>query len=275
MPVSVRTALRRLVLAARFFALYAAYTFLTAGLHGYLRAEALRSHGDVATTYSMGPLDRAVFGETPTVILQRALPSAGLEFVSFVIWASLFYLPLILAAYVLATRGVRPAAALLALHLLVVLTADAVYAAFPTRPPWMDEPVRRSIEELSGGLTSLDANPFASAPSLHVGVPAAYALWFMGHPHIRLRRIGHILAVWVALMTFVVIYTGEHYFFGALAGVVWAAACYLVCRALRIAYPQHRLARDAAASPPHAPTPLRGAAVAAASQMATGEEAAA
>src|SRR5581483_1334806 len=157
----------------------------------------------------------------------------------------------------------------------VVLTADAVYAAFPTRPPWMDEPVRRSLNELSGGLTTLDANPFASAPSLHVGVPMAYALWFMGYPHVRMRRIGHMLAVWVALMTFVVIYTGEHYVFGSLAGIVWAAACYVVCRTLRIAYPRQRLARAVPASPPHPPAPLRAAEPATASEPVISEQAAA
>src|SRR5262245_22832131 len=83
--------------AAIFAGTYVSYVLLTNLLHGFLRAEALQSatHRGELTSYSMGPIERGLFGVSPSLWLQDHLPAtAELSALSLVLWASLFYLPL-------------------------------------------------------------------------------------------------------------------------------------------------------------------------------------
>lgn len=208
---------------------YGAFS-LTVIVHGYIRAEADDGEG---TTYSMGGLEHSLFHGVPSLWLQRWTPETLHIFpaIAFVVWSSLFYLPLLLCAVVLAVKGPRAFFGLLAVHAVLVFSADVVYALAPTRPPWMDVPVTRIVADFSRNAVTDDNNPFASSPSLHVGTPVIYALWFWGSGDHRLRRIAAVLGVWPFLMAWAVVYTGEHYVLGAAAGAIWGAAVYAaLCR---------------------------------------------
>jgi hypothetical protein len=208
---------------------YAAFS-LTVIVHGYIRAQA--DDAD-RTTYSMGGLEHTVFHGMPSLWLQHWTPDTLHIFpaLAFVVWSSLFYLPLLLCAIVLALKGPRAFFGLLAVHAVLVFSADVVYALAPTRPPWMDLPVTRIVADFSQNAVADDNNPFASSPSLHVGVPVIYALWFWGSADHRLRRIAAVLGAWAVLMVWSVVYTGEHYVLGAAAGALWGAAVYAaLCR---------------------------------------------
>ena len=114
------------------------------------------------------------------------------------------------------------------------------YAVIPTVPPWMAaEPAiafippvahvvqgiyTRYAHELYG---SLDTNPVAAMPSLHVAIPVLCALvgW-----RAYGRRIGIALSVYALIVMFVVIYLGEHYAVDVIAGVIVAVVAVALAR---------------------------------------------
>jgi len=185
------------------------------------------ANGAASATYSLGDLEGLVFHGMPSVWLQRWTPdSPVVPTLAFAVWSSLFYVPLLLLGVVLAVKGSRAFLSLLAFHVALTFSADAVYALFPTRPPWMDEPVTRIIAEMTGGAVARDNNPYAAAPSLHVGVPAAFAIWFWAAGGRNFRILGAGLGAWTFVMTWAVVYTGEHFMLDALAGIAWAAGTF-------------------------------------------------
>jgi membrane-associated phospholipid phosphatase len=116
--------------------------------------------------------------------------------------------------------------------ILLMLFGLIGYALIPTAPPWMAAqpnlgvipPVThitrgiytRYAEELYG---SVDTNPVAAMPSLHVAFPFLCALigW-----RAYGRRIAAALSVYALIVMFVVVYLGEHYAVDVIAGVVVA-----------------------------------------------------
>ncbi len=223
--------------AAIFVLAYAAYVAVGTVIHGYLRGAALNASSH---TYSAGPAEQALFHGMPVEWLQDWTPAGGGLFpaAAVFIWLTLFYVPLLLCALVLATRGMRAFLGLLALHAVLVFSADIFYSLFPTRPPWMDLSVTRIVAEATDNATAADNNPFASVPSLHIAVPVAYALWFLTAEGRRFRALGGALAVWGLAMTWAVVYTGEHYLIGALSGVVWAWMAYGALHRIGVLHPR-------------------------------------
>jgi hypothetical protein len=107
--------------------------------------------------------------------------------------------------------------------------ALVLYAAFPTAPPrYMPEwGFTDSVAQFTG-LTkegsSADAlyNPFAAVPSMHV----AFAL-MLGVPMASMTRRVWVKALWLVyplLVTFVVVATGNHWWFDAFTGALTAVA---------------------------------------------------
>jgi membrane-associated phospholipid phosphatase len=103
-----------------------------------------------------------------------------------------------------------------------------LYAAFPTAPPrYMPEwGFTDSVAEFtgitaSGSPTDALYNPFAAVPSMHV----AFAL-MLGLPMAAMARHTVVKLLWwayPALVTFVVVATGNHWWFDAAAGAAVAA----------------------------------------------------
>ena len=106
--------------------------------------------------------------------------------------------------------------------------ALVLYAAYPTAPPrFMPEwGFSDSVAEFTGitaSGSSADAlyNPFAAVPSMHV----AFAL-MLGVPMAAMARRRAVKALWYAypvLVTWVVVVTGNHWWFDAAAGAAVAA----------------------------------------------------
>jgi hypothetical protein len=91
-----------------------------------------------------------------------------------------------------------------------------------------------------------DPNPNAAMPSLHVGLTVAAALWY------GLRTApGKFVLAYSALISFVVVYQGDHYVADALGGYAVAAAAYGAARWLRLPVFARESAEDAT---PRVPT---------------------
>ncbi|MEX2247576.1 MAG: phosphatase PAP2 family protein [Dehalococcoidia bacterium] len=200
-------------------------------MHNYARAYA----DDIApfAPQNTSVFDRVLLGAYPTVWLQDVLGTDSVVSVlGFYVWQTLFYIPILLVAYVLLVYGRGLFLRLLLLHAALVLSADLIYAIAPTKPPWMDIGVSRIIEIQLGNGTRLDHNPFAALPSLHVAVPFAYALWFARRKDARSPWLGPVLVIWASAIAWAVVYTGEHYLIDVVTGFIWAAAVYLVLERL-------------------------------------------
>jgi len=124
--------------------------------------------------------------------------------------------------------------------LLLFLIGFAGYALYPAAPPWMAASFERTpqihrimvdtllrlpaAEPVGLAYTRMSPNPVAAIPSLHAGLPLLIALCL-----IRVRgRWALPLLLYPLLMTFFIVYLGEHYVIDALFGFAAALAAYLV-----------------------------------------------
>lgn len=89
---------------------------------------------------------------------------------------SWFLLPALVTGYVAIFRWPL-FRSLAAVRLGTIYLALVGFLLFPTEPPWMVLDVSRLLEIKAGAVLEVDTNPVAAFPSLHVGLPAAIALW--------------------------------------------------------------------------------------------------
>jgi len=132
--------------------------------------------------------------------------------------------------------------------------ALTLYVVFPVAPPrlaslgFVDTVSHNTKVNLSSDLLGSLYNPFAAVPSLHFG----YALLVgVTLAVVARRRFVRLLgALYPALMLFVIVATGNHFFFDAAAGGVAIGAGYLIASWVESARrePQRRPARGSAAA---------------------------
>jgi hypothetical protein len=190
--------------------------------------------------HPMIDFDRAVFGEVPTVWLQKQIYEPGVHWwdVTFtLVYTSYFIVPYALAGFLWA----RDRLAFLAFARRLVtlsLAGLATYIAFPAAPPWLagemgligevHRTTPRGWEVLGVGTASLfskgqaAANLVAAVPSLHSAITTLVALFFWG----RVRRawLRPLLLLYPLAMAVTLMATGEHYFFDIALGWVYAGA---------------------------------------------------
>jgi hypothetical protein len=120
------------------------------------------------------------------------------------------------------------------------------YLAFPTAPPRLSEigivdTVSNAHFDLNTGLVSALYNPYAAVPSMHVGYALVVAASLLRY---RSRRLGLLVGILYApFVVLVVIGTGNHFLFDAVAG---AAVVLLAAGAARVLVqppPDARIAR--------------------------------
>jgi hypothetical protein len=228
-PAGFRALGRAAAAAALFFAISIA--------HATIRGFA--DDASPLTPYDTSRLQHGVFHVFFAERLQDALGTTGASAdVAFVVWRTLFFMPVLIAASVAAVWGWRAAVGLLSVFAALLLSADAFYFILPTRPPWMDVDVARIVAAQQANGTHLDNNQLAALPSLHVGVIAAFACWFSGMPGRPARWVARAHWLWAAAMAWAIVYTGEHYTIDAITGCAWAAVAYLAARRLGLAYPR-------------------------------------
>ena len=196
-------------------------------VHGVMRAAAFRIA--ILPVNSERAVETMFFRGSPTLWMQAHIPESVGTIPAVELWWSLFYVPTLLSLVVLVMFGRAHFFRLALLYAAMLFSADLYFALAPMRPPWLDDAaVNRMLAEHAAPLVLADNNPLAAVPSLHVGVPALWAMWFCHHHDIRMRRIGMVLTVWTLGMLWAVVYTGEHYVMGAVAGMSWAIVVYAV-----------------------------------------------
>jgi len=200
--------------------------------------------------------DRLIFfGLIPTQVLQDALrPAAGLDGIAIaatIVYMLHFALPLA-TGFVLWLYRRPQYYDFVAALILLSLAGFVTYLLLPAAPPWyvawqglLDGPDGRPViaylkpgafETLADALGfdgrylyslafgSVNPNPVAAFPSLHVAYP------FLAFLVLRraFGRIGWLAFGYTLLVAFSVIYTGDHWVIDALAGVAYAYIAYYV-----------------------------------------------
>ncbi|HWC48187.1 MAG TPA: phosphatase PAP2 family protein [Solirubrobacterales bacterium] len=189
--------------------------------------------------HPMIDFDRAIFGEVPTVWLQRHIFVPGSvqwwDVAFTLIYTSYFIVPFALAGWLWARDRLgfqRFARRLVTLS----LAGLATYIAFPAAPPWMAGEmgligeVHRTTGDgwkvLSVGTASLfskgqgTANLVAAVPSLHSAITTLVALFLWNR--VRRKRLRPLLLLYPLAMGVTLMATGEHYFFDVALGWVYA-----------------------------------------------------
>jgi PAP2 superfamily len=110
--------------------------------------------------------------------------------------------------------------------------ALSLYVLFPVAPPrlaalgFVDTVSHSAKVNLSSDLLGSLYNPFAAVPSLHFGYALLVGVTLAAvarHPVVRVLG-----ALYPALMLFVIVATGNHFFFDAAAGALAIGAGYLI-----------------------------------------------
>lgn len=186
--------------------------------------------------------DLVVFGELPTITLQRWLYDAGVvhwyDYATFAVWLSHFFVTLLVLGLLwkLSHERFRHYRALV----VTLATAGFVtYVLFPAVPPWLAayngdiEPVARTIAPTWGAVGIAPAkalfetrgefyNQEAAIPSMHAAFPMLLLLFFWGAG--RWARAG--LVAYVLAMGFTLVYSGEHYVSDIIVGWLYAAGAF-------------------------------------------------
>ena len=167
------------------------------------------------------PVERFIgFGETWNERLQ-VLHGGGFgvfEWICFVFYVSFFFVPLVLLPLA-ALISIPPFLRLVRIYLLMLYVGAVFFLVMPTEPPWMTLDVERILHLRKELPVNVDNNAIAAFPSLHVGIPAAFALWAQRE---RWRWLWPILLVQTIGVGFTIIYFGEHYVVDVLAGILLA-----------------------------------------------------
>ena len=195
--------------------------------------------------------DRALFaGHVPTLWLQQHLYDPAVTHwydVLVVITYMTHFMASLVVAVVLWARSYAVFRRYVWTLVTLTVATLATYALYPAAPPWMasinnylPQGVVRVVGETllkTGGHTvnsavergSTYANSVAAIPSLHSAVPMMMLLFFW--PLVT-RRVRVALVTYVVVMTFSLVYGGEHYVTDVLLGWGFAAASVLVVRRL-------------------------------------------
>ena len=109
------------------------------------------------------------------------------------------------------------------------------FLAFPTAPPRLAalgiaDTISHGHVDLNHGLVSTLYNPYAAVPSMHIGYAAIVGASLYLHGGRPILRAAAFL--YPALQLFVIVATGNHFFFDATAGVVVAGLAALAAASL-------------------------------------------
>ena len=200
--------------------------------------------------------DRSVFGAVPSVWLQARLLDGSAHWydaVAAVVYATHFVaIPLVTGLVWFRFRD-RFTAWIAAVVSFTTLGVGG-YVVYPAAPPWLasDQGVIGTVHRTSLlgwdalhltfvahllGTGQHDGNPVAAMPSLHAGAALLVALFLWPFASWLWRTL---LVVYVSLMAFTLVYTGEHYVVDVVAGWVAAGAAVAVGAVIRARSGRHR-----------------------------------
>jgi len=180
-------------------------------------------------------------GQIPTVWLQQHLydpnQTAWWESLVSLVYVSHFVVPWAIVGILYIKN--RALWIMFARRVITIsLAALITYILIPAAPPWyaakegLSEPVARIATRgweiiglpIAGEIISLGqgvVNQVAAIPSLHAGMAVTISLFFWARAGLMLRTF---LVGYVSLMTFALVFGGEHYIFDAILGLGYAFA---------------------------------------------------
>ncbi len=231
----------RLRLLLKDWSVFVAFLYFADSLRETIYVLTCKLHLPVHALYIL-KLEKALFGEVPSVALQAALLRTGpaghfswLEKTLTVIYGSHFVAFVFVGLFIWVYRPGALAKYKASFYLLIPL-GFFFYAVVPTAPPWMASgqfgvlaPLVRfnrvlfdsTIPTLTSGF---DLNPVSAMPSLHAGFPILCCLLLWGL--YRSKALPFILYTLAVLFT--IVYTGDHYVVDILAGTVLAVFSSLI-----------------------------------------------
>lgn len=189
--------------------------------------------------------DKFIFGELPTIVLQKMFYTAGslhwYDYLGTVLYFLHFALPLGFA-FILWLKN-NPYFKQFTIALLFLSYAGWItYFAYPAAPPWLssDKGYISSVVKildvtlktfpdrlnLPSVYHNFNPNLVAAIPSLHAAYPFLvflFALQFFGKK--ALFFLPYIAGVWLSI-----VYLGEHYFIDALLGGLYALVIFYITK---------------------------------------------
>jgi hypothetical protein len=126
--------------------------------------------------------------------------------------------------------------------LIATLISLVIFALYPTAPPriagvGISDTVSGAHFSLNRGLVSSLYNPFAAMPSMHFGYALIVGASLAREAGPRIVRLAGFF--YPALVLLIILTTGNHFLFDAVAGALVVGAAALTARALRQPLP-HR-----------------------------------
>ena len=174
-------------------------------------------------------LDELLFGTLPSAWLQThvlQLSPDVLTWVSAIVHSSWFVAPWLFAILVSWKRAER-AGSFFRWWIAIAFAVNPIFALFPVAPPWMVDAEIVRINAIPLGDGFKDPNPLAAMPSLHVAVPVVLGLWFVRE---RWTLPAMALFSYATLISFEIVFSGEHYVVDIVGGVAVAAFVALAAR---------------------------------------------
>ena len=201
------------------------------------------SAGAVRHARLIASLERSlhVFGELHVQDAARTVP--GLVGTLGVLYLTLHLT--VTGLYLLWLHRRRPAAFPVVRTALLTASALALigFLAFPTAPPRLAalgiaDTISHGGLDLNHGLVSALYNPYAAVPSMHVCYAGIVGASLCRHGGRAILRV--LGAVYPALQLFVIVATGNHFFFDAATGAGVAAVSLLAASWVTRARPESR-----------------------------------
>lgn len=232
----IATLVRRRALIAWMAALWLA-SLLVEGPYLFLRGL-----GDnLWSGHSVESIERAVFfGDAPTRVLQSSVYAQdvpSIDYFAFLMHGLWFGIPF---AYGLILTIYQRSRLLefMVWQSLLLYVAVPFFMMLPVRPPWMEPGIERVLVVRNyGGYVDIDNNPMAAFPSMHAALPFMTAVFFFLRCERRLWFFGGLVALYAVLVSFSIVYMGEHWVIDVLAGYAIAGITAWLCMSRRM----HRL----------------------------------
>jgi membrane-associated phospholipid phosphatase len=200
-------------------------------------ADQLNNH----VNYTLAPhIDKALFGNLPTIYLQNWLWHGHLSWYDFVFYLAYmlhFILPIGLALVIWKLRE-TDYWRFVVTFLITSFAGFLTFFFFPAAPPWLAAQgnyiphITRISSDVWAGLglkdfpsfyNHISPNPVAAIPSLH----AAWATLIVIFTYTLFGRRWALLAgIYPSLIFMGTVYQGEHYAFDVLAGILYAVTGY-------------------------------------------------
>lgn len=193
-------------------------------------------------------LEKKIFGFLPTLKYQELLYHGHLSWYDFLLtlfYFSHFFFPIFfgLLFWMKSRKNFRRYAQA---FLLLSFSGFATFLIFPAAPPWYASkakylpPVEKIILQVLGSpllgrsfripslYSRVNPNPVAAIPSLHAGYPFLIFLFLLEYYG---RKAFWFLPIFL-IVTFTVIYFGEHYVIDILAGMLYSFISFIIIHIL-------------------------------------------